>query len=334
MSRTPVIALPAMGVPATVERDGVRLAVWDRGPRNAPLTFVLLHGFPEIAWSWRHQVEGLAAAGHRVIAFDQRGYGQSDAPQPVEAYDIVALCADVVAVLDACGAERAVVVGHDWGGLVAWQFAERHPGRTLGVAALNTPYTRLAPEDPVAIYRRRFGPGHYIVQFQEPGRVEAVLDADIERAMRYFFRDPRAPGGGMAGLGDFLGDFAATAPGPVVIDEAALEVYARAFSRHGFAGPVNWYRNFTRNWHLSAGLPQRVEAPALMVMAENDPVLPPRASDGMEKYVPDLERVLICDCGHWTQQEKPAETTAALLDWAQRRLSQARSSGPPATETQ
>src|SRR6185312_8065968 len=142
--------------------NGVRLAYYEAGPRKgAPI--VLCHGFPELAFSWRHQIKALADAGRWVIAPDQRGYGLSDRPAPVEAYDIEHLTGDMVGLLDHIGAAKGVFVGHDWGGIVVWQMPLRHPDRTAGVVGLNTPFMPRAPVDPIAVMRQRLGDEMYIV---------------------------------------------------------------------------------------------------------------------------------------------------------------------------
>lgn len=311
--------------------DGVMLSVWDEGPQDGPSPpLVLLHGFPEAGFSWRHQIRALSAAGLRVIAMDQRGYGLSDSPERVEDFDIAALCADVIALLDARGIARAVMVGHDWGGLVAWALATRHPDRVAGVIALNTPYTKHAPADPISLYRKRFGPDHYIVFFQQPGQAEAVLEADLARTFGFYLRRAGASlgelapapgaGSGPPPLARMLAAFEPHGRTDALLSPQELAVYLALYGRSGFRGPVSWYRNFTRNWQLSAGIADHVAQPALMIMAEHDGVLPPSATMGMEKYVPDLDRHLIANCGHWTQQEQPEAVNSAILAWIARRF--------------
>ena len=317
------------------QRGDVRLAYYEAGPRRG-VPVVFCHGFPELAFSWRHQLKAFEAAGRWAIAPDQRGYGLTSRPEPVEAYDIVNLTADLVALLDHLGIEQAIFCGHDWGGIVVWQMAQRRPERVAGVIGVNTPFIPRAAADPIEIMRQRLGEEMYIVHFQRPGEADAVLAADVDKSMRFFLRRPLA---GAAPVGDGLAT-EREAGGPSVFplvrileaydpafdpresfltpDEFA--VFVETFKRTGFTGGINWYRNFTRNWRLAEGVPDRAPQPALMVMAELDAVLPPSAADGMEAYVPDLEKVLIKGSGHWTQQEKPEDVNRVILDWLAKRF--------------
>ena len=325
-------ALETMMPPVKYARaNGIRLAYYEAGPRSG-VPVILCHGFPELAFSWRHQIKALADAGRWVVAPDQRGYGLSDRPDAVEAYDIDHLTGDMAGLLDHLGAEKGVFCGHDWGGIVVWQMPVRHPDRVAGVIGLNTPFMPRAPADPIEIMRKRFGEGMYIVHFQKPGEADAVLAADVGKAMSFFMRRPLpGPAPASAGLSaeaerpagqstfaliDMLKGYdPAFDPRPPVLTDEEMAVFVETFERTGFTGGINWYRNFTRNWRLAEGLSDRVAVPSLMVMAEKDAVLPPSAADGMEAFVADLEKVLIRDSGHWTQQEKPAEVNAAILDW-------------------
>ena len=316
--------------------DGVRLAYYEAGPKTG-LPIVLCHGFPELAYSWRHQIKALADAGRWVIAPDQRGYGASDRPEAVEAYDIAHLTGDMARLLDHVGAKKAVFVGHDWGGIVVWQMPLRHADRVAGVIGLNTPFMARAPADPIEIMRKRLGEEMYIVHFQKPGEADAVLAKDVGKAMSFFMRKPM-PGtppatGGLSSDAERPAGTSAFAlirmleaydpsfdPRPTFLTPEEMAVFVDTFDRTGFTGGINWYRNFTRNWRLAEGIADRVEVPSLMVMAEKDAVLPPSAADGMEAFVPDLEKVLITDSGHWTQQEQPEAVNHAILDWLDRRF--------------
>lgn len=309
--------------PRLIAANGVRLALHAAGPA-AGLPVLFCHGFPEIAFSWRHQLTALARAGYRVLAPDQRGYGRSEAPAEVEAYGIEELCADLVGVLDAEGIERAVICGHDWGGFLAWDMARRHPERVLGVISLNTPHLPRAPADPIAILRARYGEAMYIVFFQTPGAAEALFEADVARTLRYFYRLPELtpaefaalpPARRTLALQEGLARYDAAADTRQFLTPEEFAVFVEAFERSGFRGPVNWYRNMSGNWARSAGLSELIPHPALMILAENDVVLPPALAEGMEARAPHLTKRLIRGSGHWTQQEQPEAVNAALLDW-------------------
>jgi pimeloyl-ACP methyl ester carboxylesterase len=326
-----VIDFSAHGLwrPQILPVNGIELAVWDSGTASALPPVVLCHGFPELAFSWRHQLRDLPAKGIRAIAPDMRGYGLSGAPEAIGDYDLDHLTGDLEALLDAKEIEKAVFCGHDWGGLIVWAMATRRPHRVAGVIGVNTPYTKRPPIDPIALYKQRFGEDHYIAYFQEPGVAEAMFEEDIDKTFRFYMRksdvtpqefDARPQGKRNFAFQHALQQFDISRITNPLLNEAELAVFVETFTRTGFRGGINWYRNFTRNWLDSEHIPDLVTQPSLMIMAENDVVLPPSATDGMEKYVPDLERVLIKACGHWTQQERPDKTTAAIANWVSKRF--------------
>ena len=320
--------------------NGIEMAYYEAGPRQG-VPIILCHGFPELAFSWRHQIKALAAAGRWVIAPDQRGYGLTSRPEAVTDYDLAHLTGDLVGLLDHLGVAKAIFCGHDWGGIIVWQMPLLHPHRVAGVIGLNTPFMARAPADPIAIMRKRFGEEMYIVHFQKPGEADAVLDADVAKAMGFFMRRPApetpAASGGLSANFSGLPDetpptstFAliqmlqlydpAVDPRPALLSGDEMAVFVESFQRTGFTGGINWYRNFTRNWAMSEGIDQQVRVAGLMVMAEKDAVLPPSAADGMEAYVADLEKALVKESGHWTQQEKPEDVNRIILDWLARRF--------------
>ena len=306
-----------------VDTNGIRMHVAEAG---SGYPIVLCHGFPELWYSWRHQMRALADAGFRAIAPDQRGYGETDRPQPVEVYTQRQLVSDITGMLDALGLEHAVIVGHDWGGAVAWNAAMMAPDRFQRVIGVNTPFFPRAPMKPTDLMRLMAqGNFHYILYFQEPGVAEAELERDVRRSLRGFYQgandlvavvDNSAPPGvwGPAG-GGILDRLPDRAQGSFLPD-SDFDVFVKAFEQTGFRGGLNWYRCIDRSWEESAGIEQIVKQPALMITAELDPVLRPELSKGMEAFVPNLRKtVLVKGSGHWTQQEKPAEVNAALLEF-------------------
>jgi pimeloyl-ACP methyl ester carboxylesterase len=308
-----------------VQTNGIRMAVTEQGTGPA---VVLCHGFPELAYSWRHQIGALADAGFRAIAPDQRGYGDTDRPDAIEAYDIEHLTGDLVGLLDALGIERAVFAGHDWGGIVAWQMPLLHPDRVAGVIGVNTPAFQRAPMRPLSIFRGLFGDDYYVCHFQQPGVADAGLAQDVRRVFTQLMRrgvpvellaeQGTRPDGTMRNLVEVV--HGPEALGEPLLDEGELATYVRAFEKTGFTGAINWYRNLDRNWERTTHLDgARIEVPSLMVTAEHDPVLRPEMAEHMRDFVTDLEIVLIRDCGHWTQQEKPDELNRVMIDWLARR---------------
>lgn len=311
--------------PGAVERRvtvaGTTLAVTDVGS-GPPV--VLAHGFPELSWSWRHQVEPLVRAGFRVLVPDMRGYGDSDSPAEVSSYGGRALTGDLVGLLDDIGAERGVFVGHDWGAQVVWWLAQLHPDRVRGVAALSVAFTPRPTLPPLERLRAWAGDRFfYWLYFQEPGVAEAELSADPRRflaAMLYSISGD-APATGMASLpaeGTRFGD-QLTVPEvlPAWLSDADLDVYTEAFRRTGFRGPLGYYRAADLTW---ADLPElgerQVEAPALFVAGDRDPVLAFTSTRHLERWVPRLSAsVSLPGVGHWTQQEAPGAVTRALLGW-------------------
>jgi pimeloyl-ACP methyl ester carboxylesterase len=286
---------------------------------------VLLHGFPESWYSWRHQLVALAEAGYHVVAPDQRGYGGTDAPAEIDQYTMLHLVGDVIGLVDALGEATAVVVGHDWGGPVAWHTAQLRPDVVRGVAVLSVPFRPRGSVRPTDAMRTRIGEGYYIVYFQQPGVADAELNADPRRTLRMLLytasgdapqRPPMVPPGG--GFLDFLQDPAVL---PAWLTEADLDAYTQDYAKSGFTGGLNWYRNLDRNWALTGAWHRApITPPALYLAGELDMVV---NVPGTRKYLPTMvEQVpnlrpirLLPGCGHWTQQERPAEVNAALLDF-------------------
>jgi pimeloyl-ACP methyl ester carboxylesterase len=320
-----MVSLPK---PTMIKTNGIDMAVYEAGPKSG-FPVVLCHGFPELAYSWRHQLPALAAAGYRVFAPDQRGYGLSSRPEKITDYDLTHLTGDLVGLLDHFGIERAVFVGHDWGGLVTWMVPLLHAKRVAGNIGVNTPFLPRSPVDPIAAMRMMFGEDMYIVFFQKPGVADALLAKDVGKAFRFFMRKNGMTAVEYAKLPQEQRNLAlvqamqtdeSTWGGEPLLNAEEMKFFVDTFTRTGFTGGINWYRNFTRNWELMEKVEYKVHTPSLMIMAEDDIVLSPAMADGMEQYVPDLEKVLIKKCGHWTQQEHPEQTNRAMIDWLKRRF--------------
>jgi pimeloyl-ACP methyl ester carboxylesterase len=286
---------PARRIPT----NGIHLAVHELG--EGPAVF-LLHGFPELAYSWRHQINPIADAGFRVIAPEQRGYGDSDAPADPLTYSVKNLVADLVGLLDSLELERAVFVGHDWGSMPAWYAGAYAPQRVAGAASLCTPYFTPGEVDLIEAYNETRGPNHYMATFQEPGVGEAMLERDVEATFRALIR----------GRGMTVDEFRASPPeiqevpagvfvgdpqlfGEELLTDEELAVYTEGLG-HDFV----------------------IDKPALMISAADDWFLPPDFTEGMEQLLPQLEKHVIPAAGHWLQQERPAEVNALLLPWLER----------------
>ena len=303
-----------------VRTAGTELEAWDAGTGPA---VVLLHGFPELAYSWRHQVPVLAAAGFRVIALNQRGYGQSSRPHEIEAYDIDALASGVVGLMDALGVEQGVVIGHDWGAPVAWHTALRHPARVRAVGSLSVPHSRRAPGPPLSLMRAAAGPDyiHYIDYFQQEGLAEAEFEADVRASLLGFMwsiSGDAPPGERFKPIprgARFIDSVTVPRDLPAWLSNDDLAVYVDAFSASGFRGGLNWYRNVNRNWEITADIAGAVVTqPAMFVTGSRDPARNPGAIERLTECVPDLRMVeVLPGCGHWTQQERPREVSSLLV---------------------
>jgi len=307
-----------------VDTNGVQLRVIEAGDRGAPVV-VLAHGFPELAYSWRHQIPTLAEAGYHVLAPDQRGYGGSSRPDAIEAYSVHELTTDLVGLLDDVGAERAVWIGHDWGAIVVWNAPLLHPDRVAAVAALSVPPLPRAQVPPTQAFRKTFGENFfYILYFQEPGVADAELCADPARTMRRMM-------GGLRVSADPSAAIRMVAPGPEGfvdrlpepdelpdwISQDELDHYIGEFSRTGFTGGLNWYRNLDRNWENTPELAgAKISVPSLFIAGSADPVLAFTRADRASQVVSGPYRqVMIDGAGHWLQQERPDEVNAALLEF-------------------
>jgi pimeloyl-ACP methyl ester carboxylesterase len=303
-----------------VRSNGINMHIAEAG--QGPLV-VLLHGFPELWYSWRHQLPALAEAGYHALAPDLRGYGETDAPEAVESYSMLNMTADVVGVLDALGAEMAVLVGHDWGARIAWDCARLYPRRVTSVAALSVPFYPRPQTPPLQAMKQSSGEAFSpIMYFQEPGVAEARFKADVRRTLHVFFNalSGDAPPDLMNAFytdARILKEMPEPEALPAWLTEADLDYYTRAYERTGFRGPLNLLRNMDRDWEEMARVADvRVEQPVLFVAGDRDSTIRFGSLEPMKASVPNLRKVvLLPGCGHWTQQERPDEVNTALIDF-------------------
>ncbi len=308
-----------------VETNGIKMHYVEAG--KGPMV-ILCHGFPESWYSWRHQITALAEAGYQVIAPDQRGYGQTSAPQPIEAYNIFNLVGDIVGLANALGASASVIVGHDWGAPVAWHCAILRPDLFRACALLSVPYLPRAPIKPSVIWTAIEGNDQTFYQhyFQEPGRAEEDFEADVRGAMKkmlygassdapvgvrfeHLFPRGKRP----------LEMIEAPTKLPAWLTEADLDFFTGEFKRSGLRGGLNWYRNIDRNWELTAFLDgAKLRQPSMFAAGEHDVVLRmiPGALELVDAWMPACRcKTVIPGAGHWIQQERPAEINRLLLEF-------------------
>ena len=304
----------------TVPANGINIHIAEAG-EGPPV--LLVHGFPELWYSWRYQLPALAEAGFHAVALDVRGYGRSDAPQPIEAYSMRNMTADVVGVLDALGEQQAVVMGHDWGSPIAWNSALLYPDRFRAVVGLSVPFLPRSPAPPTQLFRQVFQDNFfYMLYFQEPGVAEKELEADPRRSLRTFLCAASGDAVPAGFLGKKKGDLFLTGmPNPETLPawltEEDVDYYANEFKRTGFRGGLNRYRNMDRDWdELPELAGAKLQQPALFIGGKKDGVLSFTSVEPMKELVPNLRGIImIDDCGHWTQQERPAEVNAALVEF-------------------
>lgn len=314
---------PSMPPARRVDVGEVTLSVHEAGPHDG-IPVVLMHGWPELALSWAKQIEDLSQAGYRVLAPDMRGYGASDAPYEVEAYGVDRLCEDLKGLLDAYGIEKAVMVGHDWGGIFMWMAACLMGDRFLGAVGVNTPHLPRGIEPPTAVFKERSGDEHYILRIQD----ETFDDFYVGREADFFaFTFARTPAGiDIEELPPSITHFPKRFEGfvasgglksedDVAVPPEARAKYAAVYAKAGFRGGFNYYRNFDANWERMGGVDHRLSMPCLMISAENDIMLPPKLATWMPALCSDLSMHVIDGCGHWTMYEAGDELSSVLLAW-------------------
>ena len=317
--------------PQYISHDGLSLATYAAGPKDGP-PILLVHGWPELAYSWKNTMGPLADAGYRVIAYDLRGFGNSNAPMDgpsrgAHHYGIANQVSDLEAVMEAYGIERAVICGHDWGGIIVWHAARMIAPRVSGVISICTPHVGQAPADPIAIFKKRHGEEHYFVHFTErPGVADDLFARDPDAFFRLMFRTTPKGAKPKAGQASIPQKFAAylDAGAPTIkggiLDASDHRVYVDGYRRSGFHGGIGLYRNSTANWTLTQGLSQIVIQRCLMLAPEDDVFLPPTLSETMQDLVPNVTRQVIADCGHWAMWEQPDAINRAILDWLEPKI--------------
>jgi pimeloyl-ACP methyl ester carboxylesterase len=299
--------------------NGIDISVLEQG--EGPLV-LLCHGWPELSYSWRHQLPAIAAAGFHVVAPDMRGFGRTSAPADINAYSIFDIVGDMVALVAALGEKQAVIVGHDWGAPVAWHAALFRPDLFRAVAGLSVPPPFRGRARPLDTLRESGITDFYWQYFQAPGVAEAEFERDIDLTMRALlgrgFSDPSASLFIRDGKG-FLGDAQPVLPLPEWLSAADLAHFTEAYRKSGFRGGLNWYRNIDRNWDLTAPWQgAQIHQPSLFIAGSKDSVITgligAKRVTELERVLPNLKRKLIIDgAGHWVQQERPDEVNAALI---------------------
>lgn len=305
-----------------VETNGIRMHIAEAG--EGPLV-LLLHGFPESWHSWRHQLVALAEAGYHAVAPDQRGYGQTDAPEEIDQYTLLHLAGDIVGLVQALGADRAVVVGHDWGSPVAATVGLFRPDLVRGVALLSVPYTPRSDTDQLTTLTAILGPDNYQVFFQPPGVAESVFEADVRATVVNGLIGSSGDAPEVNNLSDVTqGQFEAGPDDPLPgwLTEADIDFLTAEFERTGYRGGLNWYRNSSRNWELMAAWHHApLLPPSLYIGGDRDLVLHwPGFRDlvgVLQGYsMPNLTKAVVLEgCGHWTQQERPVEVNGLLVEF-------------------
>ena len=317
-----------------IKTNRISLNVAEKG--EGPLV-LLCHGFPEGWYSWRHQIEALAQAGFHAVAPDMRGYGKSDRPDTIDQYTILHLVGDLVGLLDALEEPSAVIVGHDWGAAIAWAAARLRPDRFRAAAILSVPFRPRPPAPPTSLMPQTADAVFYQLYFQAPGVAEAEMDNDPQLTLRATLfsssgegvaairamaaSQGKSPSAGMVSRTGSLLPSGVTIPLPSWLSEADLDVYAAEFKRSGFRGPLNYYRNIDRNWELMAAFEgTKVTVPTLFIAGDQDLVLAfPGATEhlaNMKQFVPLLRDIqMLPGCGHWTQQERLAEVSSAIIEF-------------------
>ncbi|KAI4341674.1 hypothetical protein MLD38_026368 [Melastoma candidum] len=309
---------------STVSANGINIHVAAVGPRDAPAV-LFLHGFPELWYSWRHQMISLSSLGYRCIAPDLRGFGDSDAPESPDEYTMLHVVGDVIGVMDAAGVGKVFLVGHDWGAIVAWSVCLFRPDRVTALVNTSVVFQPRNPGmKPVDMFKNLFGDDYYLCRFQVPGEAEEDFSrADTAKLIKTFLtgRSPKPPcipkEVGFAGLSQRHVEM------PAWLTEEDVAYYADKFSKKGFTGGLNYYRAMNKTWELTAAWNgAQIMVPVKFVVGDLDltyhipGVKQLLHEGGLKRFVPFLEEVVVMeDTAHFLQQEKPDEVTAHIYDF-------------------
>jgi pimeloyl-ACP methyl ester carboxylesterase len=304
--------------------NGIQMHVAEQG--TGPLV-VMCHGWPELWYSWRHQLAAIAKAGFRAVAPDMRGFGRTEAPAKIEDFTLLHNVGDIVGLVSALGESKAIVIGHDWGAPVAWTAAMMRPDVFPAVCAMSVPHRPRSAEAPLKTLKQAGLGNYYWIYFQQPGVAEGEFERDVSVTLRKLLYgvsgdvpiDRENPLVIPEGQG-FLDRMAVAPSLPAWLREEDLKTMIGEYQRTGFRGGLNWYRNIDRNWELTAPWHNAtIQQPALFIAGTRDPVIAGKrgqiAIDAMTKVVPGVKKVLLDGAGHWVQQERPQEVNAAVLEF-------------------
>ena len=308
----------------TIETNGISMHIAEAG--SGPLV-LLCHGYPESWYSWRHQLKALADAGYHAVAPDMRGYGKTDKPNDIDRYTLLHLVGDMAGVVSALGYSEAAIVGHDWGAPVAWYAALFRPDIFKAIAALSVPFRPRSPVLPTSVMPQTETSVFYQLYFQEPGVAEREYESDVRKTIMIGLIGLSGNAEPAASIVDMMvprsGGWLSARPTPsnlpAWLTQQDVDFYVEEFTRAGFRGGLNWYRNIDRNWELLAPWAgAKVGVPALYIVGDRDAVFRFAGMDqlilNLKQHVPNLRETMIIEgCGHWTQQERPEEVSAALL---------------------
>lgn len=318
------ITLTEITLPGRAGDPGFHLATYQAGQNNPGPAVVFCHGFPDLALGWQNQLPAVADAGYHAIAPDMRGYGGSSCPKEIDAYSMTAITGDLVGLLDALEIDKAIFVGHDWGGFMAWAMPVLHPDRVLGMVGACTPYMPFPSIQKHLDVVDGEVERQYVAWFQAPDIAEQYMDQHVAKIVSNTLRTSvplrelveASIIDGKINMNPFYDVDAASGLGELLLDKQSFDHYVKSFTTTGFRGGINWYRNGDRNAaeHPDVGV-KPLDIPCLMLTAELDPGLRPQFAQDMPERCSNLEMHMIEACGHWMQQEHAETFNSYLISW-------------------